>query len=150
MEETFEIKIIHRYKINRVGYEVIACGMISFAVLSFFRMPYAWMGVDMAPIELNIATLISIIIILYGCLLNGIRRNEKAILVLNASEIIIKNKRILKKLKYDKIERFEGQGLGVKNVSFKIITKNEDDIEITANKEIYEWLIEYFPEKEQH
>lgn len=148
LEETFDIKIIHRYKINQFGYEVIACGIICFMILGVFRMPYAWMGIDMAPIEINFATLISLIIIVIGIILNLIRRAEKAIMILNASEIIIKNNRIFKKFKYDNIQRFEEKNQSLEKISFKIIAKNGNDIEIKTDKEIFEWLVEYFPEKE--
>jgi len=146
LNETVEIQFKNKYLINRIGSVLAAVSVIVIMIYIYS----AWF--DKLNIEQNFIFIIGTLITLgiSGYLLKY-RTYEKATFSFIPEGIIIKIKAGYIPIKYDEIINFKSDGIVDNNdgkLEFIIQTKNSKKYRIKSNPEIYEGLIEVFPNKD--
>ena len=158
LKETYNIKIAEKLKINRIGKDLLGFGFFFLIIFGVCLLPAKYLPFEISTIYLfevvpHIVYIVlsgAIIIILIGEWLRGMRKYDKAELILEPQKIILisQNKNI--ELEYDKIKKFRGvMNLfhGYKRLNFVIKMADNNKYEIRADSEIYDGLTDYFPDK---
>lgn len=158
MKETFDIQIAEKLKINRIGTEIVSFGFFSLLVFGLCLLPAKYLPFEIATIYLievvsrNVYIVLSssIIIILVGERLRGMRHYENAELILQPEKMILLSDKKNIELEYEKIKKFQGVmnlTYGFKRLNFVIKMADNNKYEIRADSEVYDGLTDYFPDK---
>lgn len=158
MKETFEIEFAKKKSINKIGKSVLSFGFFLFLVFLLFVWPAKYLPSEIAAIYLievvnrNVYYVFatSMVVILLGDWLNGMRNYEKAELEIQPNQIILFSKTKKIELEYDDIKKFHGVMNIIHNFkrpNFKIITNNNEKYEIRAHQDVFNGLTDSFPDK---
>lgn len=111
--------------------------------LSIFAIPYFYLPVDNAPLELIILGILAFLLIPLGFILNKLRSYAKAELFVNSNEVKINTNQKNLSFEIKEIDKISESDYNsnLDKTNFKIITSNKLEIEIKADTEIYEYLI---------
>jgi hypothetical protein len=158
LKETFEIELAEKKSINKIGLKIISFGIFLFLLFWFCALPSKYLPSEIATIYLievlnrNIyyVLIASMVVLLFGDWLNGMRNYEKAELEIQPDRIILLSKTKKIELEYDNIKKFHGVmnfTHNFKKPNFKIITINNEKYEIRAHQDVFNGLTDSFPDK---
>ena len=161
MNETFDIQLAERRKINKIGSEIANFGSFFTFMFCLFLLPANYLPSEMTIIYLiefvnrNVYIFISIstIIFLFGEWLKGLRNYEKAELELKTNGILLLSKTRKIELEYDEIKKFQGlmnlvHGFSnIYKLNFVIKTNDNGKYEIRSRKDVFIGLTDHFPDK---
>jgi hypothetical protein len=158
LKETFDIELAEKKSINKIGLKIISLGFFLFLVFWLCALPAKYLPAEIAAIYLievlnrNIYYVLaaSMIVLLFGDWLNGMRNYEIAELEIQPDRIILHSKTKKIELEYDYIKKFHGVmnfTHSFKRPNFKIITINNEKYEIRAHQDVFNGLTDSFPDK---
>lgn len=158
MKETFEIEFAEKKSINKIGKIVLSFGFFLFLVFLLFVWPAKYLPSEIAAIYLievvnrNVYYVFtgSMVFLLIGDWVNGMRNYEKAELEIQPDQIILFSNTKKIELKYDNNKKIHGVmniTYNFKRPNFKIITNNNEKHEIRAHQDIFNGLTNSFPGK---
>jgi len=158
LPDCFDIQLTSSLKINKLGLEICFLGGFFLAIFALTLIPAQYMPAEMAflfiffilPRDFHLILGGSLILLIIGDWIRGLRKVENAKLQVYVDKITIESASEKRDIPYNKIKRIDGTVNlmhGYRKLTYKIILIDQSRIELRTSKEIYNVLTDYFPNK---
>jgi len=144
-ENSYKIQIVKRYILNQYGIGLFLLGFVAFVIFIFSTA----FDIEYNNQELYLIIGICGLLMIIGLILDQIRKYENTLIQFLPEGVILKINNGYIPIKYNQIEKIPMSNFSFnKNkTTFYLLTEDRKKFEIKIDTEIYDVLIDTFPEK---